>query len=339
VPKTVERRWNLSGGFYMLAWSVWSRFVKATSGGTRQAALGSFGPLSLLVLIALWAALMVLGYGLIHFGAHSLSHDSFGEAIYFSGVTFFTLGYGDVVPPAALGRVLAVLEAGMGFGFLAVLISYVPVLYNAFSRREISITLLDSKAGSSPTAGELLRRHGEGQSMEALIQLLKEWERWSAEQLEAYLSYPILAFYRSQHDDQSWLCSLTAILDTCSLIRVGFAQDHPWYPALRFQSEATFAMGRHVIVDLAYLLDTPPTDFPPSRLSPNDWRRMKEGLAIAGIPLRESVDDVLHDRLALYEPYVVSLARDLFFTLPAWYPQPDSKDNWQTTAWDDKTHF
>src|SRR5205085_1149766 len=153
------------------------------------------------------------------------------------------------------GKVFAVIEAGTGFGFLAVVISYVPVLYVAFSRREHLITLLDSKAGSQPSAGELLKRHGEAEAMEMLIDLLKEWETWSAQQLEAYLSYPILAYYRSQHDEQSWLMSLTCILDTCSLITLGFEDDgsKPWAKRLYFQAKATFAMGRHVIVALAYI--------------------------------------------------------------------------------------
>lgn len=85
----------------------------------------------------------------------------FTTYLYFSGTTFFTLGYGDLVPTGAMGRVLSVAEAGIGFGFLAVVISYLPVLYQAFSRREIIISLLDARAGSPPSAGELLRRLAE----------------------------------------------------------------------------------------------------------------------------------------------------------------------------------
>jgi hypothetical protein len=340
VPKTVTRRLSLAGLFYDGLWNVWSRLAAATSGGTRLQILGAFGPISLLMLIALWAILLVAGFGFLHWGAGTLGAErSLGENLYFSGVTFFTLGFGDLTPWMGLGRLLAVFEAGVGFGFLAIVISYVPVMYSAFSRREINITLLDSKAGSNPTAGELLRRHAAGNSVGALIVLLKEWERWSAEQLEAYLSYPILAFYRSQHDDQSWLCSLTAILDACSLIEMGFEGDPSWYPELRFQAEATFAMGRHVIVDLAYLLDIPPVERPLSRMAPNDWERLRSVLWAAGMPLKESAEDVLRERRDLYEPYVVSLARDLFFTLPAWVPEAGALDNWQTTAWDNERHF
>jgi hypothetical protein len=346
TPKTVERRFSLTTLFYNLSWRLWSLLSKAPSGGFRQAILVSYGPMSLIMLIAAWACLLIFGFALVDWGLGALSgpahpSPSLGEDLYYSGVTFLTLGYGDMTPTTGLGRTLAVIEAGVGFAFLAVVISYVPVMYNAFSRREINITLLDSKAGSNPTGGELLRRHGEGQAMEALIVLLKEWERWSAEQLEAYLSYPVLAFYRSQHDDQSWLCSLTAILDACSLIMMGFEGDPAWAAPLKFQAKATFAMGRHVIVDLAYILAAPPRESPPDRLSPNDWLRLQEALRAAGIPLKTGpqADEALRRSRELYEPYVVSLAQDLLFTLPAWFPQPGAKDNWETTAWDDDRHF
>src|SRR5262249_39624477 len=126
--------------------------------------------------------------------------NTLGAYLYFSGTTFFTLGYGDVLPTSPLGRGLGVLEAGLGFGFLAVVISYLPVVYQACSRREITISLLDARAGSPPTAGELLRRLGAARELAAAGPLLAEWERWAAELLESHLSYPVLRYYRSQHD-------------------------------------------------------------------------------------------------------------------------------------------
>lgn len=341
LSKTVQRRFSLSSLYYSSAWNVWKFLVRRTKGGLRQSVLVSFGPISLLILMALWAGLLIVGFGLIHYGGETLHGRSFPEYLYFSGVTFFTLGYGDVVPAYAWGRSLAVLEAGTGFGYLAVVISYVPVLYNAFSRREMLITLLDSKAGSNPSAGELLKRHGEAGAMEALIVLLKEWEIWSAQQLEAYLSYPILSYYRSQHDDQSWILSLTCILDACSLITLGFEDDSnkPWAKPLYFQAKATFAMARHVIVDLAYITGTPPINKPYDRLAERDWTALQAELRRVGIPLRPDCLQKLAEKRAMYEPYVVGLARDMFFTLPSWVPAPDAVDNWQISAWENEGHF
>src|SRR5207249_4041653 len=132
-----------------------------------------------------------------------------------------TLGYGDVVPTGAWGRSLAVAEAGIGFGFLAVVISYLPVLYQAFSRREITISLLDARAGSPPSAGELLRRLAQARSLAGVGPLLVEWERWAAELLESHLSFPVLSYYRSQHDNQSWVGALATVLDTSALLIAG----------------------------------------------------------------------------------------------------------------------
>ncbi|MFI5385195.1 MAG: potassium channel family protein [Fimbriimonadales bacterium] len=341
LSKTVRRRYSLTNVFYAGTWRLWKLLVRWTKGGLRQSILVSFGPLSLLFLIATWAALMVVSFSLIHFGASMLGDRPFYDYLYFSGVTFFTLGYGDIVPHDPVGHLLAVVEAGTGFGFLAVVISYVPVMYSSFSRRETLITLLDAKAGSNPSAGELLKRHGEASAMEALIDLLKDWERWSAQQLEAYLSYPILSYYRSQHDDQSWLLSLTCILDACCLIGLGFEGDDkkPWAKPLYFQAKATFAMARHVIVDLAYIQGTPPVENPHDRLNERDWTVLQAELRRVGIPLKPECSEKLAERRAMYEPFVVALARDMFFTLPSWIPEPDAIDNWQISAWESPSHF
>src|SRR5260370_8307810 len=112
-----------------------------------------------------------------------------------SGTTFFTLGLGDVTPLTGLGRFLAIAEAGMGFGFLALIIGYVPVIYQAFSRREAEITLLDAPAGSPPSASELLRRHYRDQHTEELIQFLRDWERWGSELLQRHPPHPSLTNY------------------------------------------------------------------------------------------------------------------------------------------------
>src|SRR5204863_6718456 len=137
---------------------------------------------------------------------------SFRTYLYFSGSTFFTLGLGDVVAGTWTGRILTVLEAGMGLGFLAIVVGYLPVLYQAFSRRELNISLLDARAGSPSTAAELLRRHFDGNASVELGAFLRDWERWAAELLESHLSYPVLAYYRSQHSNQSWLAAMTTIL-------------------------------------------------------------------------------------------------------------------------------
>jgi len=257
------------------------------------------------------------------------SQPSFETDIYLSGTTFFTLGLGDVVPHSGLSRALVVTEAGFGFGFLAAVIGYLPFIYGSFSKREVDISLLDSRAGTPPTAGELLRRHSYPHGQDALAELLKDWERWSAELMESHLSYPVLAYFRSQHDNQSWIASLTAILDTSALVMVGIEG------ACEKQAELTFAIARHAVADLSQVFGTAPSSLPYERLPAEELRRIRDILAQHGLKLLDgdAADRRLLELRRMYEPYIHALAAYLNQTLPPWIPQKKGKDNWQTTAW------
>ena len=225
LPRRVRRRLRLTSVIYRLTWTPWALLGRRLRRG-REGALSLYGPLALLFLLAVWAVILIIGFAVLQWalGSRLLSPSgsiSFGTDLYMSGTTFFTLGLGDVVPISPLSRAVTVLESGTGFAFLALVIGYLPILYQAFSRREVAISLLDARAGSPPTAAELLRRNAERGSVAALMSLLSDWEHWSAELLESHLSYPSLGYFRSQHEDQSWLASLTAILDVCALVLVG----------------------------------------------------------------------------------------------------------------------
>ena len=174
----------------------------------------------------------------------------FGTYLYMSGVTFFTLGYGDVCPLAGFGRALAVAETGMGFGFLAGLIGYLPLFSQAFSRREATIALLDAGRVAAEHAQMLLRL-----APRAVSRSIRSWPNGSGgahELLESHLSYPLLSYYRSQHHNQSWLAALTVILDTCTFIIVGIKGSDA------YQAQLTFAMARHAAVDLSLVMNVVP---------------------------------------------------------------------------------
>ena len=335
LPRRVTRRFRLTRLFYRVTWRF-AKFVANlfTSRKTRETFLGFYGPISLLLLIAVWAVGLVFGFGLMQYGAGSAvnasgSQPSFATDIYLSGTTFFTLGLGDVVPRSGLARALVVTEAGFGFGFLAAIIGYLPFIYGSFSKREVDISLLDSRAGTPPTAGELLRRHSHDGGLDALRDLLKDWELWSAELMESHLSYPVLAFFRSQHDNQSWIASLTAILDTCALLKTGIEG------ACERQADLTFAIARHAVVDLSQVFGTAPRPLTADRLPEHDLQRIRDTLAQHGLKLRggEEANLKLVGLRSMYEPYVYALASYLDQTLPPWIPQKKGKDNWQTTAW------
>src|SRR5262249_513689 len=161
---------------------------------------------------------------------------------------------------------------GLGFGFLAVIIGYLPVASQTFSRRELTISLLDARAGSPPSAAQLLLRVARSGDCSVVDSLLAEWERWGAGLLERHLSFPVLAYYRSQHNNQSWLAALTAILDTCSFL-IAQVKDHNAY-----QARLTYAMARHAVVDLAMIFRTPPVKPQSNRLPPEQLRLLQKEL-------------------------------------------------------------
>ena len=335
LPRRVTRRFRLARLFYKTSWRSWKFVTRLVpSRKTREALLGFYGPISLLILVGVWAVGLVLSFGLMQYGAGSAvvmtgAQPSFLTDLYLSGTTFFTLGLGDVVPHSAMARALVVTEAGFGFGFLAAIIGYLPFIYGSFSKREVNISLLDSRAGTPPTAGELLRRHAYPHGNEALRELLKDWEFWAAELMESHLSYPVLAFFRSQHDNQSWIAALTAILDTCALVKVGIED------ACQRQADLTFAIARHAAVDLSQVFKTPPRVLPYNRLPAEDLRRIRDTLAQHGTKLQDGpeADRKITELRNMYEPYLYALADYLNQSLPPWIPAKKGKDNWQTTAW------
>jgi Ion channel len=336
LPRRVTRQFRLTRLFYRFTWRPWTWLAALRrSKKERDSLLSYYGPLSLLLLLAFWALTLVFGFGLLHFGLHDkltgmLFDSDLGNALYLSGTTLFTLGLGDVQPASALGRFITVLEAGIGFGFLALVIGYLPVLYQAFSRREVTISLLDARAGSPPTAYEMLRRQSGVNGMEALTELLRAWELWSADVMESHLSYPALAYFRSQHDNQSWIASLTAILDVCALAMVGLEG------MCQYQARMTFAIARHALVDLSQVFGAPPAkEERIDRLPPEALNELRKRLHAEGFTLADgdTAAEELRRLRALYEPYALSLAAFLILELPPWMKGVPAKDNWQTTAW------
>jgi hypothetical protein len=336
LPRQVTRRGRFTHLFYRATWLPFAAIVRrVVSAGHRETYLSFFGPISLLLLLGVWAAGMVLGFGLLYWTtgfAFKVPEKipTFLTYLYFSGTTFFTLGPGEITPVSSLIRGMTVVEAGLGFGFLALALSYLPPLNQSFARREARISLLDARAGSPPSAVELLRRHSNQHGMEALQQLFHEWEHWSAELLESHLSYPVLAYFRSQHDNQSWLSALMTIMDSCALIIVGLEG------TCERQAELTFAMARHAIVELAIVFKRRPRKPDHDRLPADELARVREALAETGLRLREGPDAErrLTELRRMYEPYFCALSRLLRMSLPSWMHDPMQADNWQTSPWE-----
>jgi hypothetical protein len=331
LPRRPVTRFRLTRFFFLATWVPWTRVVHLVRDRRMREQLYSYyGPLSLLMLFVMWAITLVTAFAFIYFGLHAPFTDpmhpvtTIGQlrtCFYVSGSTLFTLGLGDVVPVNQAARFVVVTEAGTGLGFVALVIGYVPVLYTAFSEREMEVALLDARAGSPPTAGELLLRHHFDGGDKALNRLLAEWERWCATMLETHISYPILCYYRSQHDNQSWLSALTAILDTCALLITSVEG------TTQRQAQLTFAVGRHVLVDIGHVFHREKAEqklreagF--TRLNDDEFRYLCDLLREGGISLCGDIS--VHTRLdalrMLYEPHACSMAHYLRLELPHWTP-------------------
>jgi hypothetical protein len=334
LPRRASGRFRLTRLFYIATWNPWVFFARRIRNPRkRESAYSFYGPLSLIFLLAVWAGVMVIGFALIYYAlgspfTDSLEGSGFRSDLYVSGTTIFTLGLGDVTPRSAWARELIILEAGIGFGFLAVVMGYFPVLYGAFSRREVSISLLDARAGSPPTAAELMRRHSYPGAEHALTLLLEEWERWSAELLESHISYPLLCYFRSQHNNQSWISALTAVADASALLIAG-VRGHE-----ARQAQLTFAMARHAMVDLAQIFSLAPVTNAPDRLPPERYEQLYNLLCQSGVKVCRDGNSFerLREMRALYEGYAEALAGYLLMPLPPWIADQPHKDNWQSVA-------
>jgi hypothetical protein len=332
LPRTVSRRLGLTRLYFRATWRAWCHFATTwVSERRRERFLAIFGPLSILGLAAIWALGLIVGFAGLQWAAGSHLQPFAGpvhfvEDLYMSGTTFFTLGLGDVMPVGRVARVLAVAEAGTGFGFLALVIAYLPVLYQSFSRREAQLTLLDAWAGSPPAAAEILRRLAAHEDIPALNAFFKDWEYWASELLESHISYPAVAFFRSQHQRQSWLSALATLMDVSALVEVGIDGVPRW------QAHVTFAIARHAVVDLSQVLQITP-DTGADRLSADELEQVRRELEEVGLkPARSpEADRRLLELRRTYDPYVSGLARMLMMPAPPWRHPNAVKDNWQSS--------
>lgn len=330
LPRRAVGRFRLTRLFYVLTWRPWTVVAGLFKENRKRETFYSYyGPLSLILLLVIWAGMMVLGFALVFYSLGSpfndgVQHNGLRSDLYVSGTTIFTLGLGDVTPRSPWSRELIIFEAGTGLGFLAVVMGYFPVLYSAFSRREVTISLLDARAGSPPTAAELMRRHSFEGAQSALSLLLMEWERWSAELLESHISYPLLCYFRSQHTNQSWISALTSVLDTSALLIAG-VRGHE-----ARQAQLTFAMARHALVDLSQIFSLTPLPSATDRLPRERYEQLYGLLCQSGVSVCR--DDRSYERLremrSLYEGYAETLSAYLRMPLPPWIAEHPHKDNW-----------
>ena len=336
LPRKIDRKFRLTRYYYLGTWGACCFLSDRVVHAKRRAAfLSIFGPFSLLGLFVVWGLSLTFAFALMNWTLGSSFKLPEGDApsflldLYVSGTTITTLGLGDVTPRSPAARLATVIEGGLGLGFVALVISYLPALYQAFSRREAEIALLDARAGSPPSATELLLRSARYGLPEGFEGFLADWERWCSEIMESHISYPVLCYFRSQHTNQSWVTAITAILDTCVLCLACLEHESST------QAHFTFAMGRHAVVDITQVFHKEPSTNMPERLSREGFRIIYEDLLRSKLKVcpEEESWNRLEEMRRLYEPYVFTLSGHLRMDLAPWTHPQGVKDNWVATKW------
>ncbi|TMD44742.1 MAG: two pore domain potassium channel family protein [Chloroflexi bacterium] len=249
VPRPTPARYRLTRWVVRPGWRAWRAMgLRTRSSGERERLLGVYAPLVVVVLLLLWLSGLVFGYGLIFDGLRNQLHPlvrDFPTALYFAGTSVLTIGFGDFVATSGVARLLALTAGGTGLGTIALAISFLFSLYGSFQRREILIVTLDARAGAPPSGVNLLETMAKLGMIDDLPRFFAEWEKWAAEVLDSHMAYPVLAYFRSSHDNESWVSALGAVLDATTLVTTT-VRDGPHGPA-----KMMFAMGRHLVEDLA----------------------------------------------------------------------------------------
>jgi hypothetical protein len=205
--------------FYRRTWRAWVALGRRVRPELREGFLAVYGPLSLLGLLVTWVVLLVTGWGAVWWGMRSAvpGVDGYLDAVYFAGVGFFTVGFGDLVPAGRLARLLVLVEAFMGLVTMALVIGYLPTLYGAYSRREVQLLSLDDMSDEATTPIGFLEDCYASGGPQAVAAAFTDWERWCDDVFDSHTAYPMLAMFRSRQPGQNWLTALGVVLDAATL--------------------------------------------------------------------------------------------------------------------------
>jgi hypothetical protein len=254
VPRAVGRRYRISFVLWRGLWKLWPTLaftLYKSDEQKREDFLALFAPLSLVVLLLVWAITLIVGYGFVFWamrGGFNPPLHSLGQAIYFAGTSALTIGYGDIVGTTAAPRAFSILAALSGFSVLSLTTAFLFLLFGSFQARETFVVTVGARAGDPPNGVNLLMIARYLDATDDLSRLMIEAQRWMALVMESHLAYPVLAFFRSSHDNQSWIGTMGTLLDGATLMMTTI--DAPG----NGQSRLAYALGRHATLDLARYL-------------------------------------------------------------------------------------
>jgi len=249
VPRPTPSQLRLGRHLVPWTWRAW-RWLgeRARTGLGRDLFYGLYAPFAAVLLLAAWIFLLIVGYGLILYAIRDQLYPvptNFGTVLYFAAASVLTVGYGDVIPVGPAARFLALAGAATGLGLVALVITFLFSLFGSYQRRERLVVALSARAKSPPSAVTLLENYVRLGLVDQLPALFAEWERWSAEVLDSHVAYPLLGYFRSSHDNLSWVSALGAMLDAAALV-LTTVRDVP-----RGQAELMKRVGAHFVEDLS----------------------------------------------------------------------------------------
>ncbi len=248
LPRATDYRWRVSARFVRWTWPLYAHLSEGmTDTDRRENFLGAFAPLALISFLLLWSTGLILGFGLLFYGLRGEIHPvpNLGDAVYFAGTSFLTIGYGDFVPKGATARVLSIMAGGSGFSVVAICTAFLFAVFGAFGSREQFVVTFGSRAGAPPSGVTLIETYARYGILGDLDEVFEDGMEWCASVLESHLSYPLLAYFRSSHDYESWVGALGALLDAATLqltVVTGGAPGH---------AKLCFNMARHCVHDVA----------------------------------------------------------------------------------------
>jgi ion channel len=265
-------------------WRYWRAIgLRMNSTERREGFLGSFGALAVLLLLVSWVAGLVVGYGLLIDAMREQVRpppENLGASLYFAGTALLTIGFGDLVPLGGPARLVSLIAGATGLGLFATVITLLFTLYGSFQRREVAVVVLEAGAGAPPSGVTLLESYAFAGILDQLPQVFQTWQAWSAEVLDSHLAYPVLAYFRSSHDNDSWISSLGAVMDAATLVLTTI-EDGP-----KGWAKLSRAVGGHCIEDLVQYFRLPAE--PEVGVEREEFEEARRRLANAGFQLQDA---------------------------------------------------
>lgn len=252
VPRPTPGRLRIARYLIPPTWRLWRAMgLRTKTGLSRDWLLGLYAPGAAILLFGMWIVLIILADGLMLWGVrHEIqpSPDSFLDALYFAGTSALTIGFGDIVANGPISRLVVLFAGATGLGVVALVITFLFSLFGSYQRREVLVVTLSARAKSPPSAVTLLETHAHLDLVGDLPELFRQWEVWAAEVLDSHVAYPLLGYFRSSHDNVSWISAVGAVLDAAALV-VTTIREVP-----RGQAEITLRVGAHLVEDISNFL-------------------------------------------------------------------------------------